>query len=255
MNKYKNLYEQLDRMTELINYGNIIEEDYFIIYEGLVKTTMLDKTRVLIERLFSTYGLYWRDKIEIDEKSDTLLVDILDFEGDTNKIDGFLKYVNNLGYFISIIYFKKKGETKLIDKEYDINFLISKSKEYKNLNNLIVVLEANFDIERPVPEKLYHVTRQEVLEKIKQIGIVPKSKSKKSTHPERIYFAKTYDDTYDIYGNFKKEAPDQKFAILEINTSKVNHIRVFDDPNYKGFGLYGLVNIPPNAIKIVKENI
>ena len=258
MSNFKNLYEQLDRMTKLINYndGSFNEEDYFVIYEGLLRSVSLNKAKVLIERLFSMYKLYWRDKIEMDEKNNTLLVDILDFQDSKDKIDYFLKYINNIGYFISIIYFKGPSETKLTDINYSKDTLIQKLNDYKNLSNLIVVLESSHDIEEDnIPDKLYHVTRQDVLHKIKKIGLVPRSESKKSTHPERIYLTKSYSDVYDMTHHFKKEAPDQKFAILEINTSKINHLRLFHDPNYRDYGYYILVNVPPNAIKILKENL
>ena len=40
MSNFKNLYEQLERMVDLINYnsGDYYEDDYFVIYEGLIKT-------------------------------------------------------------------------------------------------------------------------------------------------------------------------------------------------------------------------
>src|SRR3990167_721669 len=132
-------------------------------------------------------------------------------------------------------------------------------KMKQNLQKIIyILLEAKFDLEideKDWPDKLYHVTRQDVLHKIKKIGITPRTESKKSTHTERVYFAKNYNSAKIIYHQFKKDYSNQKFAILEINPKLVNYLRLFDDPNFKGYGYYGLVNVPPDAIKIVKENI
>ena len=245
-------------MVELINYSDsFIEEEYDVIYEGLIRTVSLNKAKVLIQRLFSTYMLYWRDNIETDETNNTLLVDIINFENDKDKIDYFIKYVNNLGYFISIIYVMKKGETKLKKGiKYDENILRTNLNNYKNIEKLIVVLESKFDIEEDnIPDKLYHVTRQDVIHKIKRIGLVPRSESKKSTHPERIYLGKKYSDVYDMAYHFKKENPNYNYVILEVDAGKIKHLRLFYDPNYRDYGYYVLVNIPPDAIKILKENI
>ncbi len=255
--EFKNLYEQSERMIQLINYnsGDYIEEEYDIIYEGLIKTTNLDKTMNLLGRWFLLYNMSDRDNITINEKDDTITINLLPFQKDINKVMELLKYINNLGYFISIVYYKYQKEREWSDFKYNEKELFDLVKQYDNLERLYIILEAKFDIERDVPEKLYHVTRQDVLEKIKKIGLTPRSGNKKGTHPERIYFAKTYDDAYDIYGNFKAKYKEQKYAILEINTKLVKHIRVFDDPNYKRFGYYILVNVHPNAITILKENL
>ena len=257
MDNFKNLYEQSDRMIQLINYnsGDYVENDYFIIYEGLIKTIKLDKSMNLLGRWFLMYNMSDRDNITIDNKSDTITINLLPFQKDINKVKELLKYINNLGYFISIVYYKYQKDREWNDFKYDEKKLFDLIKQYDNLERLYIILEAKFDIERDIPDKLYHVTRQDVLEKIKKIGLSPRSGNKKGTHPERIYFAKTYDDTYDIYGNFKAKNKEQKYVILEIDTSLVKHIRVFDDPNYKGYGYYILVNVHPNAITILKENL
>ena len=263
----KNLYEQSERMIELINYnsGDYKEEDNVaILYEGLIRTVSLNKAQVLLSRWFKSYNIpdYYGEALQYRNveirQHDTLSIYILDIVDDKEKLKNLLSYINNLGYQISLILTKKIGDKNRNEEKFTEDNLYSFIGQGNNLEYIYIVLEAKFDVEidkKDFPDKLYHITRQDVLHKIKKIGLTPRTKSKKSTHTERVYFAKTYEDAYDIYVQFKKGYSDQKYAILEINPKLVNYLRLFDDPNFKGYGYYGLVNVPPSAIKILKENL
>ena len=273
MSNFKNLYEQLERMVDLINYnsGDYYEDDYFVIYEGLIKTQSPKLAKNLLERMFLTVGygknifstrlkigpVTTQPKIETHPDG-TLIVSFLPLRNDIEDAKHILAYINNLGYFLTVIDYKEKRKLNLKKVSYNEEFLFELIKKYDFLEQFDVTIEAKFDVELDkdkISDKLYHITRQDVLHKIKKIGLTPRTKSKKSTHTERVYFAKTYEDAYDIYVQFKKGYSDQKYAILEINPKLVNYLRLFDDPNFKGYGYYGLVNVPPSAIKILKENL
>jgi len=52
------------------------------------------------------------------------------------------------------------------------------------------------------------------------------------------------------------------YALLEIDVSKINSkfikenkLRIFEDPNFKNYGVYIMVNVHPDAITVLKENI
>lgn len=270
--EFEELYEQLDRMVDLINYGSgtyINEENPYVLYEGLIRTASLDFTIVLLKRWFKMYGMSDRHGVNLRYMSisktqdDTLNVYILPFINKKEIIKNFLTYINTLGYFISTIVSKKTSDKNFISEKFTEDKLYSFMNQYNDLDYIYVSLEAKFDIEvdsKDFPDKLYHITRQEVIPKIKRRGLSPRTESKISTHPEKIYFGIEYERIINLVNKFKDQAKlrgknDQKFAVLEIETKSVPHLRLFEDPNYKGYGYYGLVNVPPNAIKIVKENI
>ena len=262
MTNFKNLYEQLERMIKLINYnsGDHIEEDNpYILYEGLIKTSSLGITKVMLNRWFKSYGIpdYYGDGLQNRtvefRQDDTLSVYILDIIDDKEKLNNLLSYINNLGYKPGLIINKKINNNKN-EQKFTEDILYSFTQQRDNLEYIYITLEAKFDIEldkKDWPDKLYHVTRQDVLHKIKKIGITPRTGSKISSHSERVYFAKDVESAKIIHDRFKKDYQDQKFVTLEVEPKLVNHLRLFDDPNYKGYGYYGLVNVPPNAIKII----
>ncbi len=279
MTNFKNLYEQLDRMVDLINYndGSFVEEDNVcLIYEGLIKTYSPKLAKNLLERMFLTVGygknifstrlkigpVTIQPKIEIDPDG-TLIVSFLPLRNNIEDTKQILTYINNLGYFPTVIDYKEKGKLNLKKVSYNEEFLFGLIKKHDFLEQFDVIIEAKFDIELDkdkIPDKLYHITRQDVIHKIKKIGLTPRAESKLSKHPERIYFGIDYNETLSLVDIFRKQAElkgkkDQKFAVLEINTKQIKHLRIFDDPNYKNMGYYILVNVHPNAITILKENL
>jgi len=278
VSNFKNLYEQLERMVDLINYnsGDYYEDDYFVIYEGLIKTQSPKLAKNLLERMFLTVGygknifstrlkigpVTTQPKIETHPDG-TLIVSFLPLRNDIEDAKHILAYINNLGYFLTVIDYKEKRKLNLKKVSYNEEFLFELIKKYDFLEQFDVTIEAKFDVELDkdkISDKLYHITRQDVLHKIKKIGLTPRAESKLSKHPERIYFGIDYNETLSLVDIFKKQAglkgkKDQKYTLLEIDPKQIKHLRVFDDPNYKNMGYYILVNVPPNAIKIVKENI
>ena len=235
------------------------------LHEGLIKSHSIFETKKILGRLYTTIGLSWMNHI-VDRDDGTIVVDILPFKNDVNYIKNLLKYINNMGYFPSVIYKQTSDQSKPDDDNYDENLLLSLAKEYNLYNVLCIVIEAKYDVEVSIKHKLYHTTRQEVLHKIMKNGLTPREKSKLSTHPERVYLALTYSDAYDLVVQLKtdyvrkyperyKTSDDVKMCILEIDPINVKYLKLFSDPNFKDNAVYTLMNIPKEAIKIIKENI
>jgi hypothetical protein len=109
---------------------------------------------------------------------------------------------------------------------------------------------------------LYHLTPSIHVDKIKQIGLVPKTKNKKFEYTPRIHFFLyriSYDKAKDVATVFyneeglKKEKYDGKYTLLKINVPKIpNNIEFFYDPNTDN-AVYTKQNIPPSAIEIEYE--
>jgi hypothetical protein len=56
------------------------------------------------------------------------------------------------------------------------------------INKKYLIKEMLIDFEYKNISKLYHVTEKNKINKILKIGLTPKTNSKISEHPERIYF-------------------------------------------------------------------
>lgn len=131
----------------------------------------------------------------------------------------------------------------------------------KNAGNKSIDLAftAKFDIElEDIPNMLYHVTTSSRYEKIKQVGLIPKTKSKLNNHPDRIYLFKTYNKQHVdelIKHLFKTEIVKyeykNQYVILAINTLNFG-VRFFNDPDSHN-ACYTLENIPHSVIMLMKK--
>jgi hypothetical protein len=166
------------------------------------------------------------------------------------------------GYFISHIEILDNGHLYII-KDFNIDL----SKYSGKLN---IVFESKYNKEFKTDQKyLYHCTTEAYIEKIKKIGLVPKSKSKITFHPERIYLALNKKDCRDLITQFIKDSENysesdtdfiknykdskKKYVILRIEIANLN-LKLMEDPNCKDywgvFGVYTVDSIPPSSIFI-----
>jgi len=213
----------------------IYKEEYDLnLKEGLIKTTNIGKTINLLRASFDFGFEYQRD----DNTFEVTFHQI-----NKNILDNFLKYVNNLGWFPSYIstpaYKGKWRENTYDDYLSKIRF------------------EAKFDEEivEKIPQILYHITPTQNVNKILKIGLVPKSRSKVSYHPERIYLGKSIGGIEKLAPQMNLRTGDKNFTILKINTDLIpgEYLRLYTDPNYNKEAFYTLNNIPPQAIEKIKD--
>jgi hypothetical protein len=116
-------------------------------------------------------------------------------------------------------------------------------------------------------EKMYHITIQEYDHKIKKYGLFPKSKSKLSSHTDRIYLCKSIEDCEmlipqmklyyseerdtNLYKlNNKKYRKNTKWILYEIDNT--SNLKLYKDPRYIN-GYYTLDNINPQDIREIKR--
>ena len=108
--------------------------------------------------------------------------------------------------------------------------------------------------------------------KIQKIGLSPKTKSIRSTHPERVYFTTTPELAFELANQLGAEKSQQtnpnaqqiykKWALLQINVSKIPHtkylsyFKVHKDHNTDEYNehipLYSNNYVPPTAITLLK---
>ena len=113
----------------------------------------------------------------------------------------------------------------------------------------------------PKGKYAYHITPDIFLDKIKQYGLAPKSESKLSYHPERIYlFMNPNMDkemTNVLWNATKKETRDKikDYYVLQIDLNQIpNHI-FYNDPasSFSYVAIFTLQPIPNSAINVIKK--
>lgn len=226
--------------------------DSFIISlnEGLIKTVELDKAISIIERSLIGVDIFHRIEKNNDNKTFNLT-----FENNVpiNVIDGLFNIINNMGYFCSYCtYFKKIGGKNL--PWVDIMDYIDKSKSCTGIK---FYFESKFDETlKHKPSELYHVCNEVNIHKIKKIGLIPKSKSKRTNHPDRIYVTLHLSNAQKMMNNFifddRIKGLNNTYHIIKIDiTDKYyDNIRLFKDPNYQG-GYYTYQNFRPKDLNLL----
>jgi hypothetical protein len=234
-------------MINIEEFLEIYRDEYDInLSEGLNKTIGLGQSVSIIKRKFKDAIISIPNKdgntfiIEIDNPTKKDLEDIKSY------------VVNNLGWFISRVKITVNDRTTLgnwSDKILDI------AEKIESIN---IYFEAKYDykIDRnKIPEVLYHITPTKYWNKISKIGLIPKSRSKMTYHPERVYLAKNIEDVEKLGPKFYQYTNERDWTILKINTALIpgEYFQLYQDPNYKPNGYYSMNNIPPIAIEKIKN--
>lgn len=194
---------------------------------------------------------------QMDIKHNLNIIDKLEFKlslfnVDENFIDIITYKCYVLGYFPSYYWItKNKMENGFKDL---INLDLYEKIEIK--------FEAKYDDglytnDIICPDKLYHLTYQNLKENIFKKGLYPKSKNRISVHPERIYLFDDIDNYDKLLKSLKcsdfKNNIDKKYILIEINCTTKKLI-LHTDPNYR-LGYFTYDNINPKNIYILKENL
>ncbi len=232
-----------------------LEYKYFI-KEGLIKSYPAETVKRLINSLphfesvippaFSKYYIGYSNSLYVNIE----LIPDVDIINDI--LTSFIRILVSCGYYISVFDDGSKlNNSKMIndDNDYILDILTQQINDriQKGKKKLQLAIEPKYDCEitiEQLPQYIYHATGSKYLEKIKKIGLSPKSQSKKSYHPERVYFGLTKDYTKNLGRMLESE------IILEINTSGMTEprYRFFIDPNSEE-GIYTYSNIEPAKIK------
>jgi len=244
-------YSKFIELSNKIIISNFNNE---LLTEGLIRSVDYDFLIKKLKDLFYKYG----KSIRIYENVTPILMKIVKNSFNKKLYDEFLSLLRICGYSISYHYYDFDnspiiGEPSVVD-------IFSDNYEYMYLN-----LIKKFDIENygGVPEYLYHVTDKKNVEKILEIGLVPRSKNKIEKHPDRIYLTDSLEGANDFKEMIQFRFSDN-IVILKINSKLLKSIKLYYDPTffeneksfeeseYKAFYTYD--NITPYAIEIINEN-
>lgn len=255
-NKMVALYEMyivqmFSRDYPAFTYGRLINK----LNEGLTLSSSIDKTINIISKNLP-------DSIEfnigeIPSSKSTIIIGLEMYESDYTQYKDKIDHVLNVcGYYIGNIQQVKSGSDKIVFLEIEPKFLYNCTKYIYDHTNSI----------------LYHVTLGALYNKIKNNGLIPKSKNKKTIHPDRIYMIEPGNYTINNFiqvannlyktnnGTFRKNVEkyvnDNKLnvVVLKINLNKQKEFQyeIFKDPNHPN-GLFVYGNIHPKCVDILYE--
>jgi hypothetical protein len=213
----------------------VYKEEYELnLQEGLTKTTNIGKTIELLRK-------FTEDIVKIKRNNNTF--EVLFEEKNVKFLNSFLRDANNLGWFPSYI------QTASYTGKW--------KEKYYDPQQSVIRFEAKFDEEvvENIPPILYHITPSQNVKNILKIGLAPKSRSKASYHPERVYFGKSIEGVEKLAPRMYQISGDKNFTILKIDTDLIpgGYLKLYTDPNYSKEAYYTLNNIPPQSIEKVKE--
>jgi len=243
INEIKQQYPLLQKVSDhyaFEMYKNIMSEQ--MITEFLYTVDPEITAKQIIKQ--AGYGVHINhSKNKITLTFDTLTKDYLD------KVN---KVMDKFGWYPSYIDNKNGGKYLT-----NIDHFIGK-------HEIVIEYEAKYDTQAKLDSKyVYHLTPDILYPKIKISGLTPKSQSKLSNHPERIYLLNPTDDDdmetiaitlWNSISNSKLKNSIGDYYLLRIDTSKLPNHKFFEDPNFwMGNGaVWTYQNIPPSAISVDK---
>jgi hypothetical protein len=225
------------------------------INEGLIKSATTDQ---VIKNLTTDIGLstesVWVEdglskgtskiKIEFDSKNADKLPKV------------HQRLTNVFGWFLSSVATDDLSQPFLEREEIDhiisnpkesAELIKSNFKDYGYELGLVFIYEPKFDKKSEKIDTLYHITDFDNIEKIEKQGLIPKSKSKKSIHPERIYLGTNKEDLLD--GPLSEWV--NKPVLYEIDNRELN-LKLHKDVNMEN-AVYTTDNIPPSKLKRISR--
>lgn len=234
----------------MMNYNDYISS----IKEGLIKTHNITKHWSTL--LINLTGIGINCNIDvIDKFRYRIVINNPNILRNSDVFDLFFSYNNNMGYFPCYMFFEKNGLQN--------HFTFNKKLFTKNINCDIIKIEFESKYEDGlykndlnIPDKCYHLSPTKNRDNILLNGLCPKSRHRKTFHPDRIYMFYDLDHTKEILKSLKVNDTYNgiihNYDLWEVFLEK--QMIIHTDPYYpKGFFTYD--NIRPDIIKIIMKNI
>lgn len=219
-----------------------------MLYEGLIKSHPLEHCISILSK----------NKYSVKQNSDANCFFLThtfdnDYYSALIELTNLLSLTNNLGWYpTNMTYGPDFNDTIKWDKKQEAikRLFINKYKTIKFL------FEPKYDTQALSFEaRLYHITPTIYVEKILKNGLVPKSRSKKAYHPERVYLSRTLVDAQRLIPIFKANTEIDNWTILMVDTILLNNLHLYKDQNFKDRGYWTLNTISPASLKVyVSDN-
>jgi hypothetical protein len=238
-NTFKFIFEYNDYIKNIENsdkdnyiYNEILKRSKFgrlTIVEGLISTHPPDKSVGILKRRFP--------ELYIEMESDG---EIYIENQPPQELSKYLPIITNLGYFIS---------------KYTINGEEWLNKPKENEKPVAFYIEAKYDYEADIPKILYHASPIRLKHKILKYGLSPRSGSKLSEHPDRIYLTDDINKAIEFGEYLKSERENEwyknGYCIYSVKGDGV--YKLYSDVNLREGGFYTMNNIKIDSIKLIKE--
>lgn len=111
----------------------------------------------------------------------------------------------------------------------------------------------------PSGDKAYHITPDIYIDSIMQSGLTPRTESKVSSHPERIYLLLNPEDTFkDLARSLWKSTPYQEmiknYHVIEVDLTQLPEHRFFIDEEslLTYVGIFTTQAIPADALTVIQ---
>lgn len=173
------------------------------------------------------------------------------------QFDGVFSLVGNLGYFPSNYIILSHTTSKLERKVF------SDDAFFKDVKNIVgVIFDARFPPSmKPddIPDIVYHASHSDVERKILSFGLIPKSKNKLESHPDRIYLSLklTSIEKLILRDDFLDSKKTSKhYSVFEIETKSLKmdgKTLFFEDPSHPNDSIFTYGNIHKKYITLLKR--
>jgi len=249
-NNIRKLYPKLAKHSDtwvLSMYESL--QSHELLKEFVTQTIDAEKTIETIGKRFS--DAYYGSRVEDNGAKIILQYKLPENADSIAKINTFL---DTFGWFPALI--STPGHNEKFSQDA-LDTALARSVPF-----IIVVYEAKYDTEETLDtDILYHLVPDIYIDKVELMGLTPKTKSKMSTHPERVYLMLPTDrQEYVALANqlWERMNPKAKelthyFYLLRIDVSELkNSIKFYTDPNFMmGDGaVWTYKNIAPKYIEV-----
>lgn len=227
-------------MKKIDLYKDFISKyEPFNINEGLIKSQEPIIVMSIMPRLLRASGINF---ILDNTATGQIFIEVENIKQEN--LNFIFSLIGNFGYYGSDMILNG------IDRKFNSEEIDSWFKLYDTIN-ITIFIEPYYDRNiKIIPQILYHVTPIKYIEKILKNGLSPKNKDKISTHPPRVSLGFNKNKTISLGKSLRSSSSyiDELWELLEIDTTKINDFKIYQDPNFKS-GCYSLNYIPPSAIK------
>jgi hypothetical protein len=166
--------------------------------------------------------------------------------------DRLIDAIYTMGWFVSVIYAYGAPETIGSRTSGEaVKKVAAMLKLTRDPDSMITMrvepLRQNYTV-APVGTVLYHVAPKAAVQKILRQGLTPRSKSKITYHPERVYMA----DVNSICGiaRYYSSFIQGGMTLLRVDAAG---IKLSADPNMMG-AFFTADNVPPSRLRVVDDD-
>lgn len=216
--------------------------DIFPLQEGLISSI---DSQTVIRHLQRSFPIVTGEVLP-GVSDNTFIIMVTIPSGNKQVLRNIISRMDVYGWFPSSY---SAVEDKWYKEYHPVKILDAYERSTKGLQ---LQFEAKYDSQSNIPERLYHATPLKYVNKIKKIGLVPRSFSSLATHPDRIYLADNQRNLVNVLiPHMTAMRNNKEWAIFEVVVGDITpKIRIYRDPAY-GHGYYTTQNIPPSCIRFL----